>query len=163
MMADKLEKLKINRKSLRTAVTKLVNTLDAAVKENPTDIDSIDELLNQLKIKSNSLSEVDRDLDPLIPLNDYEAEKNSTYEYTDKISLAIFRAQKVLNKNSIVTPSVSNSDQNVSSSNTKNFVKLPKLEIPKFAGDCTKFTSFWNTFKCAIHENDNCGVLVDVI
>ena len=133
-------------------------------KKNPTDIHSIDELLNQLKIKSNALSEIERDLDPLIPSNDYEAERNVKYEYTDKISLAIFRAQKVLNKNSIVTPSVSNSDQNVSSSNTKNtFVKLPKLEIPKFAGDCTKFTSFWNTFKCAIHENDNCGVLVDVI
>ena len=72
-MADKLEKLKINRKSLRTAVTKLVNTLDAAVKENPTDTDSIDELLNQLKMKP--LPEIDRNLDPFITLNDYEAGK----------------------------------------------------------------------------------------
>ena len=73
-------------------------------KKNPTDIHSIDELLNQLKIKSNALSEIERDLDPLIPSNDYEAERNVKYEYTDKISIAIFRAQKVLNKNSIVTP-----------------------------------------------------------
>ena len=76
MMAEIFEKLKINGKSLRMAATKLVNTLDDVVKENPADFDSIDELLNQLKSKWNSLSEIDKDLDPLILLNDYEAKKN---------------------------------------------------------------------------------------
>ena len=76
MTAEIFEKLKINGKSLRMAATKLVNTLDDVVKENPADFDSIDELLNQLKSKWNSLSEIDKDLDPLILLNDYEAKKN---------------------------------------------------------------------------------------
>ena len=89
-------------------------------------------------------------------MNDIEAEKNATYEYTDKVLLTIFRALKILNKNSIVIQNNSNSNQDVSSSNIKNeFVKLPKLEIPKFAGDCTNYTSFWNNFKCAIHENND--------
>ena len=45
-MAESFEKLRINRKSLRMTVTKLVNTLDAAVKENTVDLDSTDKLLN---------------------------------------------------------------------------------------------------------------------
>ena len=50
MMAETLEKLKLNRKSLRMAVAKLVNnTLDATVKENPTDFDSVNELLKSMK------------------------------------------------------------------------------------------------------------------
>ena len=73
-------------------MAKLVNTLDATVKGNPTDFDAVDELLNELNFKSNSLSEIDRDLKPLILMNDYEAEKNASYECTYKILLAIFRA-----------------------------------------------------------------------
>ncbi|XP_054706599.1 uncharacterized protein LOC129216409 [Uloborus diversus] len=33
-------------------------------------------------------------------------------------------------------------------------VKLPKLNIQKFYGDCTQFYSFYNTFKVSIHENE---------
>ena len=31
--------------------------------------------------------------------------------------------------------------------------KLPKLELPNFEGDKTKWTSFWDPFKSAFPEN----------
>ena len=31
--------------------------------------------------------------------------------------------------------------------------KLPKLHLPKFSGDVTKFKSFWDSFDSAIHRN----------
>ena len=31
--------------------------------------------------------------------------------------------------------------------------KLPKLILPKFRGDITKWISFWDSFKSAVHEN----------
>ena len=33
--------------------------------------------------------------------------------------------------------------------------KLPKLILPKFSGDVTKFRSFWDSFKSAIDENSD--------
>ena len=32
-------------------------------------------------------------------------------------------------------------------------VKLPKLSLKRFNGDLTKWTTFWDTFKSAVHDN----------
>lgn len=32
--------------------------------------------------------------------------------------------------------------------------KLPKLILPRFRGDVTEWTSFWDSFKSAVHENE---------
>lgn len=32
--------------------------------------------------------------------------------------------------------------------------KLPKLILPRFRGDVTKWTSFWDSFKSAVHKNE---------
>ncbi|GFV74389.1 uncharacterized protein TNCV_5128311 [Trichonephila clavipes] len=42
-----------------------------------------------------------------------------------------------------------------SSRNEKERIKLPKLIIPKFYGEIRDWLNFWNSFKSAIHENDN--------
>ena len=34
-------------------------------------------------------------------------------------------------------------------------VKLPKITLPSFNGDITKFQSFWQSFRCAVHENES--------
>ena len=31
--------------------------------------------------------------------------------------------------------------------------KLPKLHLPKFSGDITKFRTFWDSYKSAVHRN----------
>lgn len=67
MSTDIFDKLKINRKSLRTAVTKLVNSIDAVVKATPTDLVLLEENLSQLKIKSNALTDVDKELERSYP------------------------------------------------------------------------------------------------
>lgn len=49
----------------------------------------------------------------------------------------------------------SNNSQESNSStitNENGYVKLPKLNIQTFYGDCTQFVTFWNTFKTSIHK-----------
>ena len=42
-----------------------------------------------------------------------------------------------------------------SSSRTPSIgVKLPKIALPRFYGEITKFQSFWKNFESAVHEND---------
>jgi replicative DNA helicase len=50
------------------------------------------------------------------------------------------------------SPSSSNVSQNSSYSAT---VKLPKLSLKKFSGDVTKWTTFWECYESAIHNNAN--------
>ena len=37
--------------------------------------------------------------------------------------------------------------------------KLPKLVIPRFSCDTTKFRSFWDSFKSAIHRNNTLSAI----
>ena len=37
--------------------------------------------------------------------------------------------------------------------------KLPKLHLPKFSGDITKFKSFWDSFDSAIHKNPDLSLI----
>ena len=38
-------------------------------------------------------------------------------------------------------------------------LKLPKLVIPRFSGEVTKFRSFWDSFDSAIHRNNTLSVI----
>ena len=35
----------------------------------------------------------------------------------------------------------------------QTWLKLPKLVLPKFWGDATKFRTFWDSFESAVHKN----------
>lgn len=39
--------------------------------------------------------------------------------------------------------------------NETKFVKLPKLNVEKFYGECTQFTNFWNAFNVSINDNNS--------
>jgi len=38
---------------------------------------------------------------------------------------------------------------------TQPLVKLPKLHLRPFSGDLTQWTSFWESFQTAVHNNDD--------
>ena len=37
--------------------------------------------------------------------------------------------------------------------------KLPKLVLPKFKGDVTNYRAFWETFQCAVHDNEELSTI----
>ena len=50
---------------------------------------------------------------------------------------------------------VSLSEMNVSHAG----VRLPKINLPKFDGDITRFIHFWQSFECAVHRNDSIPII----
>ncbi len=52
------------------------------------------------------------------------------------------------------SPSRAGLNTSFSSSHGIMQVKLPKIQLPKFRGDITKFQSFWQSFKVAVDENE---------
>ncbi|XP_054709142.1 uncharacterized protein LOC129218845 [Uloborus diversus] len=161
---DKLEKYKKNRTVLRGSCTRLSNQIDSCLKSENLDFDTLEENIDQLNIKYESLMKIDDKSEPLVKAEEYDSEVSSVYEYRDKITLMLFRGRKKLKDNEKRSTSFSNDSSNISErsslSHSKSepvsenkFVKLPKLTIPKYFGQITQYLDFWNTFKASIHKN----------
>ena len=158
---ERLEKLKSKRSTARTAVTKLItrseNLLLSTVEE--TDFDTLNETLELLLDKEKLLLSLDSEIDDLInDKNEYEKEVKSVEEYSEKIISMKFKIKNRLKKCHVT---VKSDDKNCSSEISKNetksvsAVKLPKLSIDKFSGDCSQFLDFFNCFTNAIDNNES--------
>ncbi|GFR12497.1 hypothetical protein TNCT_349691 [Trichonephila clavata] len=67
--AQTFELLKKKRKSFRTAVTKVVNELEAELSNSDLNVDRLSELVETLSIKFEPLTLVDQQLEPLFKPN----------------------------------------------------------------------------------------------
>ena len=55
----------------------------------------------------------------------------------------------------LATLDLGTNNVNTSSTQVPVVVKLPKVEVPIFNGDLTKFYSFWDIFNACVHSNDS--------
>ena len=54
-----------------------------------------------------------------------------------------------------MSPPTSLERSNSENPNFRQQVRLPKINLPRFNGDVTRFQSFWQSFKCSIDENES--------
>ncbi|GFR23403.1 hypothetical protein TNCT_559471 [Trichonephila clavata] len=83
--------LKKKRSILRTAVTKLEHEL---LETEHIDVDKLEEIIEILVTKFESLKCIDNELDPLFGEIEFEEECTKTEEYNDKVTLTKFRVNK---------------------------------------------------------------------
>ncbi|GBN01044.1 hypothetical protein AVEN_261624-1 [Araneus ventricosus] len=163
-----LERLKEKRKGLRISftkhLTKIETTLGKEIAAGYTKEAKLDELLSlksQLTEKLNELIKTDESVQLKIEISEMAAEIASSEEYKDKgidLKSKLQRQIELLcDRPQINTSSQStdNTDTIILSRNETKSVKLPKLNIQTFHGDCSHFLDFWNSFEVAIHKNDS--------
>ncbi|GFQ82036.1 DUF1758 domain-containing protein, partial [Trichonephila clavata] len=163
---DRVACLKRKRSVLRTAVTNTVTKLEHELLETEhIDVDKLEEILEILVTKFESLKCIDNELEPLFGEIEFEEEYTKTEEYNDKVTLTKFRVNKrirELNKNVSNFPANVSHDvekinqvyqPNINIEENSVRIKLPKLCIPKFYGDVNQWLNFWNSFESAIHKN----------
>ena len=80
-------------------------------------------------------------------------------EETEEVLVIIDKFLKENTQSSCTTegPKLMNPSQRPStgaSDNSKNKIKLPKLEIKKFSGNPGEWIIFWDSFQSAIHTNE---------
>ena len=103
-----------------------------------------------------------RIIEYVVKINDYLKGPNTTFR-TSNASPHPIPALEVLRPHSRTytppRPTASHGlfespDVPSTSSNERNQgVRLPKITLPRFKGDVTKFQHFWQSFRCAVHEN----------
>ncbi len=90
----------------------------------------------------------------------YEAKAASTNLVTstpsaDRSSVRIRTTEAREINNAEAGLNSSASSANSSNRSLIHGVKLPKINLPRFNGDVTKFQPFWQSFKCSVDESEN--------
>ncbi|GFV59402.1 uncharacterized protein TNCV_3847581 [Trichonephila clavipes] len=106
--AQSFQLLKTKRKSLRTAVTKIVNELEAELSNSDLNVDRLCELVEILCIKFEPLTLVDQQMESLFKPEEFDGEFEIAEKYREKVLLLQFRAKKIneFSKPPVTSPSL---------------------------------------------------------
>ena len=165
---SELKKKILERSGFRVYVRKVMNTVkelldDGGVENNRAKLES---LKINLEKQQRELESLDQEIAKLLEADAIEKEILERCEFEaalqEIISLVSSHLSVKESKNSeeqMLTPAplspASIIQQEASQNSPKaNKAKLPKLTLPKFAGDPTKWTTFWDSFNSGIHSNE---------
>ena len=150
-----LERLRVIREGHRRYVSKLDQELTEILQGEDKDYERLNVIRQLLDGKQDSLSEMDQEILSLCEVTTIDKEIEESEEFTASI---IRLKCKIENASKVNMPT----QQNVGSAQTtaqpvnQNAVRtrLPKLYLPKFRGDVTKWNTFWDSFQSAVHRNE---------
>ena len=92
------ERMRRKRGTIRGATTQILDQFDVEITQSNSDTDHLDTLLELLSAKEDSLFELDRGIEQLMPLGRLEAGIACTEDYKERGMLKS-RAQRVIKKN----------------------------------------------------------------
>ena len=152
MSNSKIERLKAIRAAHRGVCTKLEKeTYDLLSEElNGEETSRLEVISCLLEAKQRSLNDIDTEITSLCELSEISK------EIEDSEARIITCRKRIKDSKQVVSNEQPSSPVYVQTNSTQdNVVKphLPKLTLPKFKGDVTKWTTFWDSFNSAIHSN----------
>ncbi|KAL1484720.1 hypothetical protein MTO96_032415 [Rhipicephalus appendiculatus] len=89
-----IDRIKLKRAVVRTSTTKLLN--DIAAMEDDASLGELEEKINLLTLKEDSLKELDREIENGVEDDALEEEISSSENYKEKISIAKTKLQRML-------------------------------------------------------------------
>lgn len=149
-MAD-LKAVKINKKSLKTSVTKLKDKINNTLEDaDLSELQVYESKIDTLQQETNNIFETLFSLCEEKDADEFINEKESVIETLDEIKIKVKRKLLNLNqdqKNSVINNSFK--DAVVSD------VKLPKLSLPIFNGNIEQWIEFQDLFTASVRNNNN--------
>ncbi|GFY68290.1 integrase catalytic domain-containing protein [Trichonephila inaurata madagascariensis] len=146
--------LKLRRTPLRIAFTKAVNHLQEIIENDPVDMNAVETVFEQLKIKSAKLMEVeDALLELMIESNCTQEAYNIEFEaiegYAEKMVV-----WQVHVKNIMKTDALGQKDNHSLVTSSSSSLRLRKIQFQQFSGELMDWLRFHNQFK-RIHEDES--------
>ena len=157
MSKEELTRKKI-RAGHRASATRLLIQVDDALAASPTDSDKLAQLKLSLQEKLEILKQLDSGIVDLTPEDGLDGEIEQDDGYKDGVYRALTLIDKALNtKPSPPTPAATATPTPTAPAVAPylNKVRLPKLSLPRFAGNVTKWATFWDSYNSTIHRNDD--------
>lgn len=151
-MAEGIVRLKRIRGAVRGSTTRLLQKIDGELLKPDPSVETLEEFMEQLMIKEQTLSDCDKNIEAETKDADLEDEISSTLEYMDGLSLRKTRMRRLLRTDEDGNVSYY-SQSRANNSQRNNSVKLPKLVIQKFSGEISEWQGFWSQYETAIHNS----------
>ena len=128
-------------------VTKKLTELEEALRATPLDKDLLEKLRTTLQEKLDLLKKLSNDIVELL-VNEAEiiAEIESSETLIDSIRSALIKLNRILGTASTPPPPVE-------TPTIASRMKLPKLALPSFDGNYTRWLTFWDSYESAVHKN----------
>ena len=141
------ERYKAIRAGHRGALTRLTKEIDEVMAMemlNNEHHHKLDVMYRQLESKAKLLGELDNDIMKCCDLGDIEREVQESNAITTKIieyKARIESVKRPVNTSEIVRPAPDSTE----AVSTVAKPRLPRLTLPTFKGDVTRWTSFWDS------------------
>jgi len=155
-VARSLERSRAIRGGHRGVVTKLVHEAEGILMNGSLTPDHRSKLTvinRQLDGKLRLLSDMDEKILNLCEVDAIESEVNESEAIVAKVIDCKLKIEKSSVEPSPAVPSSSSAIVAPPVAPAK--ARLPKLTLPKFKGDVKNWTSFWDSFQSAVHNNDS--------
>ena len=130
-------------------LTKEINEVISVEMLNEEHYHKLSIMLCQLEAKDKMLTDLDRDIMKCCDLSEIEKEAQEA----DVIAAKIIEYKTNLESVKRPTTSVEPTRTITELSALVTRPRLPKLTLPTFKGDVTRWTSFWDSYDQAIHSN----------
>ena len=153
-VTENLAKKKRVRAGHRASAKRSMGRLDAELATSSLDLVKVFQLKRSLEEKIDTLKLLDADL---LELLEDEAALTEEIEQADDFKGAIYAAIIKAEKCSSTILSTDHTPAEMTKATISpgnHHVKLPKLALHSFSGDVTQWLTFWDSFKSAIHDND---------
>ncbi|UYV77595.1 hypothetical protein LAZ67_15001659 [Cordylochernes scorpioides] len=166
-LVDRMKKViehqgdKKGRRPVRGQITKLINSVETALKKPVEELDKTD-----LRVSALQLEDLCRDLhewdekvtEAMLDEEVTEEEQDKEYDERLKYDRLIKRMreelEKVLNLKKGVSPQPDETSSETSNSTSRRRVLLPKRKLPEFGGDVREWITFWSRFE-DIHNDED--------
>ena len=152
--AEALARRKKIRAGHKASATRILGQIASVLAETHPDADR---LSSTQADSQDTLKGLEAEIIEITPEDGLEDEIQQSDEYKERIYDALTRIDRAINP--VVTPShtVSEAGAPMPTTDRGAKVKLPKLSLPHFSGDLTKWMSFWDSYESAIHSSNRRG------
>ena len=156
----KLERLKAVRRGHRGVLTKLTREIEEILSNSELNSEATSRLLvihEQLEGKRKVISNLDSEIVGICVIDEIERE----IEESEAITAKIIQSKRKINAAIATTSreSVAHAVPPPPSGEASTKPRLPKLSLPKFRGDVTTWSAFWDSYRSAVHENTSIAVV----
>ena len=153
----KLERLRAVRGEHRGVVTKLCREVEGILADETFSTDAIKlsclTVINeQLDTKRKALSNLDGQN---CPLTEIKTKLTESEPLEAKLLVTRRKISAAVSKNVSDRETPSSPSPVVHDSSATNKPCLPKLTLPRFRGDITQWSTFWNFYKSAVHNSSD--------
>ena len=150
--AEALARRKKIRAGHKASTTRILGQVTSALDDTPPNAHRLSLLKLTLTEKLETIKGLDAEIVEITPEEGLEEEIRQSDEYKERIYDALTRIDGLTHV-SVAASTGSSPPPPTFALDHGAKVKLPKLSLPHFNGDVTKWTTFWDSFESAIHNN----------